>query len=368
MNEGFERTYNEVSYELFDAICKDNVDDNVMISPICLMSLLCMIAEASDGSTQKEVFDTLHWYNHKKYRRLLRDLITELQKTDKFNVANAVCTSNHKSRGIKNSFKSRIQKQLKGKVFTSDRVSHDVNSWVKEETKGMIPSIIDDSNIEELKAVMLSAASFESCWDKEYTAKDIHRDDFHNSDGTTSRASFMTNNAGRYIENKSFTGFVKMYAGGEYSYMALLPKEEETANDFGEVDITRLHRSSYDNTDIVIATIPEYRFETNLSIKRYLSDMGIEKAFTEYADFSPMAKELLMIGDTLQKSYIQVDRNGTKAAACMFSRMYGGRIEQPKIHRVVLDRPFIYAIIHENSGLPVFLGRVNKMPRGVYRP
>jgi serpin B len=91
--------------------------------------------------------------------------------------------------------------------------------------------------------------------------------------------------------------------------------------------------------------------------------MGMELPFDESADFSDMAETssgLLYIGDVLHKTYIQLDRNGTKAAAATTVEMTDeADVEMPEPKTVYLDRPFVYAIVDAKNGMPLFLGAVN---------
>ncbi len=88
------------------------------------------------------------------------------------------------------------------------------------------------------------------------------------------------------------------------------------------------------------------------------------EAFTEAADFSRMAQTdtgLLYINRVLHKTHIEVDRAGTKAAAVTAVEMTNeaAMLEPEETPTVYLNRPFVYAIIDTETGLPIFLGSVN---------
>ena len=64
----------------------------------------------------------------------------------------------------------------------------------------------------------------------------------------------------------------------------------------------------------------------------------------------------------IHKARIEVDRQGTKAAAVTMGAIEVGcafPLDKPKV--VELDRPFVYAIMDNKTGLPVFTGIVNKL-------
>ena len=119
---------------------------------------------------------------------------------------------------------------------------------------------------------------------------------------------------------------------------------------------------------MVYAEIPEFKYDYKTKLSDQLKDMGMEIAFSDNADFSGMlASGLpeLKIAEVIHKTHIEVDRKGTKAAAVTVVEMEkcaGIREENPrKTVKVILDRPFMYAIVNTETGLPVFLGTVNSV-------
>ncbi len=85
--------------------------------------------------------------------------------------------------------------------------------------------------------------------------------------------------------------------------------------------------------------------------------------FTDHADFSNMSTERLKLDSIIHKAKIEVNRQGTQAAAVTAGFGFAGCIPDfDEIKEVILDRPFAYAIIHNETGLPVFVGTVNTLP------
>ncbi|HRT82735.1 MAG TPA: serpin family protein, partial [Oscillospiraceae bacterium] len=165
-------------------------------------------------------------------------------------------------------------------------------------------------------------------------------------------------------------GFLKPYAQ-HYSFMALLPNEDV---DFAEY-VAGLEPESFVNTldkagyaDIE-ADIPKFKVEFKVELGNILEDMGMPLAFDpEKADFSKMGKlgedyDNLYIGRVIHKTYIALDELGTKAGAVTAVEMVGftmaARLFEPI--KIVLDRPFVYAIIENESGLPIFIGTVTDL-------
>lgn len=171
---------------------------------------------------------------------------------------------------------------------------------------------------------------------------------------------------GSYFSDENTTGFMKDYEGHDYAFMAMLPSEDTDIADYvAGIDgdkLSKLWRSASGDVNVCI---PEFTFDYNSELSDELKSMGMELPFTESADFSGMAETssgALYINRVIHKTHIELDRNGTKAAAAtavVMTDECAMEEEEPKI--VYLNRPFVYAIIDKESGTPIFIGAVNTL-------
>ena len=227
----------------------------------------------------------------------------------------------------------------------------------------MIAEIADET-MKNMLACMINAVAFEKQWKTPYKEDDVYDDEFQAYTHLCEDVSMLHSNEDEYIENEYFTGFVKPYKGGEFDFMALKPKEYKDSYPLKaepkRLDFTRLYRQRA--KEEVMVALPEFRYDFSESLKELCDSYGIRTIFSDHADFSPMSREWLKVDDILHKAHIEVDRKGTKAAAVTASMMIGGALPDFDKKRVILDRPFFYAIMHKSTGLPVFVGAVNALP------
>jgi serpin B len=111
--------------------------------------------------------------------------------------------------------------------------------------------------------------------------------------------------------------------------------------------------------------MPRFRYEFATSLKPALSNLGIERAFDNRADFSGISDAPLYISDVIQKTYINVEEEGAEAAgvtSIIVGLMSAPRPAERKI--MTLDRPFIYAIVDNRTGAILFAGRVTEPLQG----
>ena len=107
--------------------------------------------------------------------------------------------------------------------------------------------------------------------------------------------------------------------------------------------------------------MPEFRLEFTKELTGLCKALGIKELFTDDADFSPMTSEWLKVDSILHKAYIDVNQKGTKAAAVTVAYCVGGLPPKMNFKEVYLDRPFVFALMHGVTGLPVFIGVVRHL-------
>ena len=189
-------------------------------------------------------------------------------------------------------------------------------------------------------------------------------DDFNGTDGKKT-VTFMRTPGNRYLEGDNEIGFIKNYAGGDYAFLALLPDEGIDINDYvaslSGKEFLKICEKDFGDKYEVNTVIPHFSFDCSLNMNGVLGKMGIKDAFSPFtADFSGIgesANGALHISEVLHKTHIELDNKGTKAAAVTSVTVKAtGMSASITVKNVVLDRPFVYAIIDTQTGLPIFLG------------
>lgn len=253
-----------------------------------------------------------------------------------------------------------------GAPFT-EQTCEDINSWVESETDGMITDILDEI---PKGAVMylVNALAFEAEWESVYTSYQVQDAPFYGADGSETTVSMMYDELYGYLSGENVQGFRRAYKEGYY-FAALLPDEGTSLEEYleGLDGETFLEIITQDNDARVVTGLPKFEAETKLELSEALEEMGMPLAFdADRADFGGMgscAEDYnLYISRVLHQTYVGVDELGTKAGASTAVEMVAESallVEEPE--RVILNRPFLYAIVEKESGLPVFIGTVEKL-------
>jgi len=345
--------------------------ENVMVSPLSVMLALAMTANGADTDTFTEMESVLtdEWLELEVLNRLLSAYTHNLPSTEmsKLNIANSIWfrdkgfTVNDDFLGINSEFyAAEIRKAPFNKTTLNE-----INSWVSEKTDNMIEKIIDEIS-DETMMFLINAIAFDAEWQTHYSTGQIKTRNFVTRDNAVMPTDFMHSNEYKYIETDNATGFLKPYKDNHYSFMALLPDENVTIDDFiANIDSNLfLNLDSLVSDEKVVTAMPKFKFDYTIVMNDLLKSMGMPKAFSGEADFSKLGKSdsgNIFISEVLHKTFIEVDERGTRAgAATSVDVTLTASLDEPKI--VTLDRPFVFAIIDNDTNLPIFIGSLLEIP------
>ena len=346
--------------------------ENSLISPLSVTLALAMTANGAGGETLAQMEERLGLnITIDELNEYLRGYVKGLPSSEKstLNIVNSIWLRDDGNRLRADAGFLQKNADYYGasayKAAFNAQTLRNINGWVKSNTGGMINKIID--KIEETDLMyLINAVMFDAEWENVYFKENVRKGDFTDINGAARRVDFMHSTDGKYLDDGMATGFIKPYANGGYSFAALLPNEDVTI----EAYIKALTSHGFFNTlqnareTIVYASMPKFEYEYGIRMNEALIELGINDAFDmDKADFSSMAVSPdgnLHIALVLHKTFISVDELGTKAGAVTMVSMAGGSSAPSDIKTVRLDRPFVYAIIHNATNLPIFIGTLMK--------
>jgi serpin B len=365
--EAFAESYCNFSVELLKQNCQSG--ENVLISPLSVAAALSLAANGAGGDTLAQMEQTLaNGTSIDSWNLMLADFMYGLpdEKGAHLSVADSIWFRQKEGFLVKEDFLKKNKETFRADVYEApfdEQTLRDINQWTSENTDGMIPEILDQIP-KDAMLYLINAVAFEAEWKNVYEEYQISQNrEFTKSDKTVQSVEMMYARESSYLEDAHATGFIKPYVSG-YSFAVLLPEDGMTVSDYvsqmtGEELLDVL---THPNGCQVETGIPSFEVSYAAELSEGLKNMGMEDAFDEKrADFSPMAEfseqRNLFISRVLHKTFIKVDAKGTKAgAATAVELMDAGAATAEEIRVVICNRPFVYAIIEQESGLPVFIG------------
>lgn len=362
------------SVELFKNSVKEDLANgkNTLVSPESVAFALGMTANGAQGRTLEQFRQTLFKdVNIDTFNRNMNLLVSNANsnnmKESKLKIANSVWVRDAQDMTLNDKFakccKELYNAELIRATFDQGTVDR-INNWVNDKTDKMIPRVISQLD-EQTQAVLINCIAFDSQWQSPYEQAQIKKDqEFTNAGGEVKNCTMLCSGENQYVSDGKAQGFIKDYFGGKYAFMAVLPNEDISISDYvSSMDadgFAKLYAGR--SMDYMVYTrMPEFTYDYDIVLNGTLKSMGITDAFSDAADFSGMTDDdSLKIGLVLHKTHIDLNAKGTKAAAATVITMDKSEefvAEQP-IKEVYLDRPFVYAIMDVQTGLPVFMGTV----------
>lgn len=355
----------DFSLELFKRSVAEK--ENSLVSPLSVLLALAMTANGADSETLAEMeavlgkdisLEDLNEYLYTYVKHL------PSEKNSRLSIANSIWFRDDENRfTVERDFLQKNADYYNAAAYKApfdNQTLKDINTWVQEKTENMIDKILDEIN-EDAVMYLINAILFEAEWQQVYNKANIREGEFTAVDGDKEQAEFMYSEENIYLESDQAAGFIKPYAGN-YSFAALLPSEGIAIEDFiqGLTGDEFMHILDSAEKTAVNAGLPKFSYAYTIQMNEVLKDMGMPLAFSaKDADFSRLGRSSrgnLFIGEVLHKTFIQVDERGTKAGAVTKVEIRDEAYYEVK--NVVLDRPFIYAIIDNDSKLPLFIGSV----------
>ena len=353
------------SVKLIDMLSTEASGKNIMFSPTSLNFALGMIAEGAKGETKEVLSAYLGTSDFASYAKEYLDKIQAYNTEDesygyqsKVKIADAVWMDDGLTlqEKFKNTVSNSFGAEVKAVDFSATEETCDIiNSWCDKNTEGLIPKIITPDLINDNTGLCLTnSLYFESGWSGEPWNVSDTEENF----GKIEKTKYMTCTGDQYYENDKSTAFGRDYANG-LSFIGILPNDE---GDFTleDLDISGLLKSNPEY-DAVDCKMPKLNFETSTVLNDMLSNLGLDNIFSSNADFSGIADQNVNVDTILQKTKLELDENGTKAAAvtavtmeCMSAAVE----DEPIIKTVELTRPFAFLIYDRNNDEVLFIGKV----------
>jgi len=365
----FTESMADFAIELFKKSISDR--ENSLVSPLSVTLALSMTANGAEGETLAQMERLLGGdIPLTELNQYLYSFVSRLPSTakSKFTTANSIWFRDDKDRlQVKDAFLQTNADYYGADAFTSAfdaSTVRDINNWVKMNTDGMISEILDSIGESEVLFI-INAVVFDAEWRDIYNKHNVIRGNFTDISGTIQRVDFMHSAEYGFLDDGMATGFIKPYAGGRYSFVALLPNEDISIESYiqsltGAGFLNTLN--SVDDEQLVYASMPKFKYEYSINMSDVLIALGMTDAFdagaARFGDMAVSSNGNLSISRVIHKTFIEVDERGTRAGAATVVGMTDGSTGPLEYKTVDLDRPFVYAIIDNATNLPIFIGTV----------
>ncbi len=238
--------------------------------------------------------------------------------------------------------------------FTRPSAAATINRWVSAQTRGRINQLFDSLDPSTL-LVLANAVYLKATWAQSFPKNDTGQGAFATAAGRSVTVPLMRNvpEGAGYSESAAWQRVVLPYGGGQLSMHVVLPRQAvRSAAELTALLPVATARAESDPRAIVELTLPRWNTETDLDLLSPLQRLGLR----DVGDLSGIAPGVF-VSAAVHRANITVDELGTEAAAVTgIAVASSARAGTPVT--MAVTRPFVWAIVHEPSGTPVFAGHV----------
>ena len=343
---------------------------NALLSPWSIQNVMAMVFAGADGVTKKEMNAALHFGGddiHGALKTLSTDLGQPLPIGAELRTANRLFPAN--SCKLLPGFMETITQNYGAAVepldfFDPGKAAAHINSWVAGQTLQKIKNLIPPGALDgETLLVLTNAVYFNVPWQVRFT-KELTKDQpFTVSTGMQKIVPLMFKQTQmRYTKKQDFQMAALPYSGGQLQFTIIVPdKADGLAAVEKALTPALLAECANMPKSEVRLTLPRFRMEPPaMELSKSLSALGMKSAFSAGANFSRMTSEDLCISNVFHKTFIDVNEDGTEAAAATAAELRPKNGHPHETPHVVVraDHPFFFAIQHVASGTCLFLGRL----------
>ncbi|MBQ6652458.1 MAG: carboxypeptidase-like regulatory domain-containing protein [Prevotella sp.] len=349
---------------------------SAVFSPLSIACLLSLTNDGAAAQTQKELTRLLGALPEEtdSFYRKMTPYLTDSRIGSRFLMANAlfVNSSFQMKRPFQQQATDNYEALVRNMDFTDPKAVQEVNDWCARQTEGMIPRMVDTTEQNTL-LFGLNAVFFDSNWDIPFKEEETKDEIFTMENGTRKKLPLMHQKSlFSYAKGKGYTALKLPYKGEvRYDMTLILPDKGQTVADvlssLSPHALQQLQQQS--RAARVDVKIPRFATEVRLHLNELLCQLGIPTAFNDRkADFSRMADVSaygpganLALSKMLQKAKIEVNEEGTRAAAVTLEEMiitgYAGKPQKVDEYIFHADRPFLYLITERTTGTILFIGQ-----------
>jgi len=356
------------AFDLLRQIAQEQPGTNIFISPFSVSAVLQMVGNGAAGETKAEmqrVLNTGGW-PAETLNAASKELNQSLNSQTNviLNLANAIWyqAGFHLKPGFVSDDQNYFSAKLAGVDFGKPESAQIINDWADTSTRGKIKQVVQWPFDHLTRVILANAIYFKGKWDRPFDKQATQDHAFSVLPGGTPKQVPTMWQHGRfnYQQGDGFQAVRLPYAGRHLQMYLFLP-----GTNFSPAKLLAdLNAETWQNKILPqfeykegTLALPRFKLDYGVMLNDPLKALGMQRAFSAAADFSAMADEPLFVSEVKQKSFVEVNEEGTEAAAVTTATMRASAMFRPeKPFELIVDRPFLFVIGDDETKSVLFMG------------
>lgn len=338
---------------------------NIFISPLSIFMALAMTESGAGGNTRdamRQVLAVPQDLSDDQMRGSASALLKVLQgeRGAELSIANALWSD--RSLPMSPDFVKQCSKFYQADATTLDfkqpSSAAEINRWVRGKTHDKISDLISPEVLAGTRALLTNAVYFHGKWAYQFPKNETRAESFHLATGGEKKVQMMHQSSipGAYRNGDGFEAAALDYKSSHIRLYAILPSQGNSPEQaLAKISMEQLKESAAGGIKLDLR-LPRFTLDYEEDLKDSLSRMGMAAAFQPGADFAPMGSPDFFIGGVIHKTRLEVDEEGTTAAAATGVRMAVTSV--PVIKTLVFNRPFALLLCDTQTNAVLFAGVV----------
>lgn len=360
----------QFALRLFQNVYKEHSKENLLVSPLSVNAALNMVYNGARGKTQEEMvqvlgLDSASLEKVNRENASIYKALENLGPHTHLNIENSIWAD--KRVVLKKEF-LEVNKKYYGATmenldFSESKAPQIVNQWVSDKTNGKIPTIVDSFKPDEV-LLLLNAIYFKGLWKDPFLKKNTTPEPFYLADGNFSEVPTMHRTARTigatpyylYQQTELFQAVCLPYIDERLRLMIFLPAKGKSLGDFCaglNPDAWNEWMGKFSSAKVNLC-LPKFKLEFTIGLIPSLTSLGMGSAFSNFADFSGISGARLKISKAIQKTFMEVNEEGTEAAAATAIGFEFYAVEE--VFQMQINRPFFFALYDQQSKTILFAG------------
>lgn len=358
---------NTFAFDLLKTTLKQKNEPNVFVSPLSVSMALSMTLNGAKAETFNEMRNALRISGYSleeinDYNQAMREALLNIDPSTQINIANSIWSKQgfpFESLFIQTN-QHAYAAEVNEKDFNDPNTLKLINQWCSDQTNQKIPEILDNISPDAIM-YLINAVYFKGIWTSQFEKSQTKDLPFYAENGEKETVPTMRQEQRFNYATDAHAAYIELpYGNKAFSMIVMLPHEGKSTQDI-------LENSNWNNLsfrpEFINLELPRFKAACKYELhEAILPEMGMLNAFTPEADFSGISSASnIYISRVIHKTYIDVNEEGTEAAAVTAVEADLTASPNPRPTDFIVNKPFIFLIRENSTGVVLFAGKMGSV-------